>query len=53
MSQDENRTRGSSTLGSNTNKTIAKLCTSNNQNFKGEWVERKRREKKDISKTIR
>ena len=53
MSQDENRTRGSSTLRFNTDKTIAKLCTSNNQNFKGEWVERKRREKKDISKTIR
>lgn len=53
MSQDENRTRGSSTIGSNTDKMIAKLCTSNNQNFKGEWVERRRREKIDISKTTR
>lgn len=52
MSQDENRTRGSSTIGSSTDKMIAKLCTSNNQNFKGEWVER-RREKIDISKTTR
>ena len=42
MSQDENRTRGSSTIGSSTDKMIAKLCTSNNQNFKGEWVEMRR-----------